>query len=320
MKRTRRYAGTLGVLFFSLALAACGGGGGGGGGGDGGPKAGEISLKATALKNQQAVAAAPKALDRMWAFLSAKEAVAQAGCDDNKKFTLQGGTETVCLTKTYVVFDEIELEQEPEPSTGGDEIELGPFVVDLLGVPDDGIPGSITIAVPDASFNKIKFKVDDLDDDDDDGLNSDDSGTDDDLPQNVSAQVAADAGLVKKSLVIQGTASDGTSFTFSSDIEGEIEIPFSAAVLDQSTLITFFDLTAAFSALPSSAIASSMDGSMEDKNCSDTLDDSEKLACAIVKDINLFDDSDDDGLGDDSERRGSNDDPTTGFDDSGSRD
>lgn len=317
MRKTRRVAGVLGVLFFSFALAACGGGGGGGGS-DGGPKAGEISLKATALKNQQAVAAAPKALDRMWALLSAKEAVAQAGCDANKLFNLADAGATVCLTKAYVVFDEIELEQETEPSTDGDEIELGPFVIDLLGVADDGIPGSITIAVPDASFNKIKFKVDDLDDDDDDGLKSDDSGTDDDLPQNVSAQVATDAGLVKKSLIIAGTASNGTSFTFSSDIEGKIEVPFSAGVLDQSTLITFFDLTTAFAALPLGSVQTSMDGSMENKKCSDSgLDDSEKLACAVVKNIDLFDDSDDDGIGESGEFRGNDD---VGFDDAGGRD
>lgn len=161
--------------------------------------------------------------------------------------------------------------------------------------------------------------MDDLDDDDDDGLNSDDSGTDDDLPQNVSAQVATDAGLVKKSLVIEGTrSSDGASFTFSSDIEGKIEVPFSAGVLDQSTLITFFDLTTAFSALPSSEIAASMDGSMgEDLKCGDALNPLQTLACNIVKNIDFFDDSDDDGIGDDSEFRGNDD---VGFDDSGGRD
>lgn len=305
------------IAAMGLSIAACGGGGGSGsesGGSVGGSNASGLTLKATALKSKTVVAAAPKLTDRMWALVSGREAIAQAACDDSKKFLLSDGTSFVCLEKAYVVFNEIELEKETEPSTNQDEIELGPFVVDLLGVADDNIPSNISLAVPAGSFNKIKFKVKALDDNDNDKHLG---GSTDDNPKNVTASAADDAKLTGKSLVITGTKPDGiTPFIFSSNIEGEIEIPFSKSVVDQSTLIAFFDLSAAFLATEPNDIGD--DGSMGGKKCDDpSATKLHELACRIVKNIGVYDDSNHNEIGDDNggERLGDDHTGGGGFDD-----
>ncbi|MEK7870931.1 MAG: hypothetical protein AAB244_00945 [Nitrospirota bacterium] len=294
-----------------IVMTSCGGGGSGtvGGGGGGGGTSG-ITLEATGLKNKQAVASLskPYALDWMWAFLSGNDAnAAHETCDANKRFNLSGGG-SVCLDTAYIVFDEIELEQEDDTTGTEDEVEAGPFVVDLLGVTNDGIPGDIDLTVPDGVFDEIKFKVDDLDDDDDDGLKTDDDGNSDDVPENVSI-ASIPAGLVKRSLIITGSATgvagEHTAFTFTTDIEARIKIPFSDTVLDGGTIITFFDLTTAFGNRNFSEISATMTALFSSSKCSDAgLDAAHKLACDIVKNIDLFEDVDNDDVGDDSEDRG----------------
>lgn len=300
------------VAAMSLSIAACGGGSSGSGSGVGGSNVSGLTLKATALKSKTVVAAAPKLTDRMWALVSGREAIAQVPCDGSKKFFLSDGTSFVCLEKAYVVFNEIELEKETEPSTDQDEAELGPFVVDLLGVAGDNIPSDISLAVPDGSFNKIKFKVKALDDNDNDKHLG---GSTDDNPKNVTAVDADNAKLTGKSLVITGTRDGITPFSFSSNIEGEIEIPFSKSVVDQSTLIAFFDLSAAFLATEPKDIGD--DGSMGGKKCDDpSATELQGLACRIVKNINLYDDSDHNDVGDDNGGERLGDDHTGGrFDD-----
>lgn len=301
----------------SLAMVSCGGGGGGG-------SSPSVNMKVTALKNQQAVASLPKsnAVDRMWAFLSAKTANAAhqpSDCpDSNKIFLLSGGAGTgakVCLKTAYVVFNEIELEQESPPTGSPDELELGPFVVDLIGIPNDGIPGNIPVSVPTGKFDKIKFKIDDLDDKDNNGqLNGND-----DIPKNVSV-ANVPAGLVGRSLLITGSATDGTGahkeFTFKTDIEARITVPFTASVLDGSTLITFFDLSTGFSNLAFTNITPTMDALFNNVKCSDAgLDASHKLACDIAKNINLFQDVNNDDIAENTEKEG-DDKGAGGFDDS----
>ena len=317
----------LGALLLAFPLVSCGGGGGSGNGGGN-----DIKMKASALNNRTVAATAPKfkGMKTMLALFSGKEAVAAAGncvtADAAKEFDLSDAGASVCLERALVVYEEIELEQEGVEN--GDEIELGPFVFDLIGTSGDGIPGGINLPVPDGTFNKMKLKIGDLDDrNNDDRL---DSSSNDDLPVNVSSADVKTAGLVGQSLLLTGTAHNGIAskpFSFKTNLEGRVEIPITLSageplVDDGSSLITYIDLSTGFSKLSYAKMGANMVGDMRVKKCSDTaLDDSQQLACDIVKNIDLFDDIDDDGLAEVEEHRG--DDRTAGgglFDDSGGRD
>lgn len=318
-----------GVTFLmAIFLSACGSSGSGNSqGGD------AVTLGVTALNTKALVAAAPKSkLDTMLAFLEGKEAVAAitpGACgagNDGKGFDLQGGTAFVCLTEALLVYEEVELEN--EGSAIKDEVEAGPFLVDLIGTTGDGITGTITLNVPDGNFNKLELEVGDLDDrNGDDSL--DDNGTDI-LPGNVSAANVNAAGMAGKSLKITGTAHDGLggsqNFTFSSNIEGKLEMPITLAagdplVVDGSTLITFVDPSIGFAKLAFADITAIMDGSFtgDAERCGLTPTKSQQLACDIVQNVELYHDDDNDNSFDDSERRGDNR-GANGFDDSGARD
>lgn len=335
--KTIRFINTIGAGFLTLAMVACGGGGVGGTGNTSSSEGGlAMAVKATSLNTKTVVAAAPKTsqFETMFTLLTLKEATAAhtpGNClDDAKEFILSDGSglASACVNSAFVVYEEIELEQ--EGLANGDEVELGPFVLDLIGTAGDGIPGRIDFPVSDGTFNKMKLKIGDLDDrNKDDSL---DSSSNDDLPINASSADVKTAGLVGQSLVLSGTAHNGAgaskSFAFKTNLEGKIEIPIAVTagdplVDDGSSLITYIDLSSGFSKLTYAKMVANMDGDMRVKKCSDiALDDSQQLACDIVKNIDLFDDIDDDGLAEVEEHRG--DDHTVGggglFDDSGNRD
>lgn len=332
----------IGTAMLALTVAACGSSGGGSGNTQVGD---DIKLHATALKDQTVVAAAPKTkLDTMLALFGGKEAVAaiQAGdCgagNDARGFDLSGGSAFVCLTKALIVYEEVELEN--EGSAVKDEIEAGPFLVDLIGITDD-IPGTITLNVPDGNFNKLEIEVGDLDDNDgnpglhDDG--DDNPNTGDDTPKNVSATIADTAGMANHSLRIEGTVHDGLGnpgvpFTFTTNIEGKMEMPITLVdpnvkVIDGSTLVTFVNLSAGFGNLTFADIQSTptMDGSFgPTETCVAAklagTNKSQILACDIVTNVELFHDVNDDKNLEPGEKRGDdkgaggglfNDDPAT---------
>jgi len=302
-----------GTLLVALSLAACGSSGSGSGNLAGGEN---LTLGVTSLNTKTVVAAAPKSrIETMLALLGGKEVFAIAGncADPAREFDLSdaSGTASVCLETARIVYEEVELETE-----GGvikDEVEAGPFLVDLIGVPDDGISGTITLNVPVGNFNKLELKVGDLDDrDNNDRL--DDNGTDI-IPTNVSAIDANAAGMAGKSMRITGTADDGAGnmqpFTFVTNIEGKMEMPITLApgdplVIDGSTLVTFIDLSTGFKRLAFADITATMDGSFSDatESCSTPANKFQSLSCDIVKNVELFHDINDDNKLDDAERRG----------------
>jgi len=320
------------TLMMALFLSACGSSGSNGSSSE----SGNLTLGATALNTKTIVAAAPKSkLDTMLAFLGGKEAVAAIApgdCglgNDAKGFDLAGGTGFVCLTEALLVYEEVELENEG----GGvkDEVEAGPFLIDLIGTVGDGISGTFTLAVPDGRFNKLELKVGDLDEDENDSDDSlDDSpSSNDDFPTNVSLDAANAVGMAGKSLKITGIAHDGLggtqNFTFSSNIEGKLKMPISLVageqlVVDGSTLITFVDPSIGFSKLAFADITATMDGFFrgDAERCGLTPTKSQRLACDIVQNVELYHDDDNDNSFDDSERRTNR--TANGFDDSGARD
>lgn len=309
-KHSIRYGFTLLMAGF---LAACGSSGGGGSsqGGD------ALTLGATALNTKTVVAAAPKSkLDSMLAFLGGQEAVAAiapGACgagNDGKGFDLLGGTAFVCLTEALIVYEEVELEN--EGSAVKDEIEAGPFLVDMIGTPGDNISGTISLNVPDGNFNKLELEVGDLDDrNGNDSL--DDNGTDI-IPTNVAVADVNAAGMAGKSLKITGTADDGAGnkqpFTFFTNIEGKMEMPITIPageplVVDGSTLVTFVDLSSGFLKLAFADITATMDGTFTSaaESCANA-NKFQTLGCDIVKNVELFHDINDDRRLDAEERRG----------------
>ncbi len=336
-KRSIQFGST---LLMALFLTACGSSGSSSpGNGD------AIKLGATALKTKTVVAAAPKSkLDTMLAFFGGKEAVAAIAPDvcgpgnDGRGFDLKVVNPTdpaafVCLTEALLVYEEVELENE-----GGavkDEVEAGPFLIDLIGNPDDGIAGTFSLTVPNGRFNKLELEVGDLDEDKNDNDDSlDDSpGSNDDFPTNVSLDAANAVAMAGKSLKITGIADDGAgntqAFVFFSNIEGKLEMPIDLVegeqlVVDGSTLITFIDPSIGFSKLAFADFPTvgDMNGSFtgDAERCGATPTKFQRLACDIVQNVELYHDDDNDNSFDDSERRGDNR-GANGFDDNpGARD
>ncbi|MFQ5588223.1 MAG: hypothetical protein ACE5F7_05225 [Nitrospiria bacterium] len=322
-----------GTAMLAMIVAACGSSGGGSGlSSEGGVAS---TLKATALKGGLVVASNKTTgkIDTMLALLSGKEAVAAVSpgdcADDAKGFSLSDGF--VCLNSAYVVFEEIELEQEGinEGDDRDDDVEAGPFVFDLLGTANDGVGGSISMPVPDGTFNKIEIKIGDLDDNGisggggaDDGSLDDSPGSLDDNPKNMSVADANSAGLAGKSMVIKGTAhtgptdTTGTAFTFKTNLEAKIEMPFTVPaganpVVDGSSLITVVDLAPGFVKLAHADVTAGTfeaDGTFGPTDfCSAPKNKAQGFACDGIRSIDLFDDDDNDDIAEAGEHRGGDD-------------
>jgi len=132
-------------------------------------------------------------------------------------YTDAGGN-TLEIDRVQLVFREIELENETHESTceaasssEGEcaEIELGPFLVDLpLGV--GGAARTVTASVPAGTYDEVKFKIREPDDD-----------TDGDV-----AFVAAHPDFAHTSVKLEGSF-NGTSFIFVSDLEAALKLDLS---------------------------------------------------------------------------------------------
>jgi hypothetical protein len=145
---------------------------------------------------------------------AAAAATGAAALSAPETYTDAGGN-TLEIDRVQLVFREIELENETHESTceaasssEGDcaEIELGPFLVDLpLGA--GGAARTVTASVPAGTYDEVKFKIREPDDD-----------TDGD-----AAFVAAHPDFAHSSVKVEGSF-NGTSFTFVSDLEAELKL------------------------------------------------------------------------------------------------
>jgi hypothetical protein len=125
---------------------------------------------------------------------------------------------TLEIDRVQLVLREVELENETHQSaceaasaSEGDcaEIELGPFLVDLpLGV--GGAARTVTANVPAGTYDEVKFKIREPDDD-----------TDAD-----KAFVAAHPDFAHTSVKVEGSF-NGTPFTFVSDLQAELKLELS---------------------------------------------------------------------------------------------
>jgi hypothetical protein len=151
------------VAAIGFSVAACGKDGGGGG-----PTLGITSIpKATQSKPSFASNVFQKTLN----LVSARQATAQTACPGPGEFVfsfdITGGK--VYIQNAYAVLDEVEFEVVGSTSSS-DDVEFGPFAVDLTGN-DDNVPDSIDLAAlkndpaaVDKNFDEIKFKVKRLED------------------------------------------------------------------------------------------------------------------------------------------------------------
>src|SRR5262245_15435271 len=122
---------------------------------------------------------------------------------------------TLEIDRVQLVLREVELENEThesacETASSSDgecaEIELGPFLADLpLGV--GGAARTVTATVPAGTYDEVKFKIREPDDD-----------TDAD-----AAFVAAHPDFAHVSVKVEGSF-NGTAFTFVSDLEAELQL------------------------------------------------------------------------------------------------
>ena len=145
---------------------------------------------------------------------SATAAAGAAALSAPETYTDAGGN-TLEIDRVQLVLREVELENETHQnacetasSSDGDcaEIEIGPFLVDLpLGV--GGAARTVTANVPAGTYEEVKFKIREPDDD-----------TDAD-----AAFVAAHPDFAHTSLKVEGSF-NGTPFTFVSDLQAELKL------------------------------------------------------------------------------------------------
>jgi hypothetical protein len=143
-----------------------------------------------------------------------------------------GGGNTLEIDRVQLVLREVELENETHESaceTGSSsdddcaEIEIGPFLVDLpLGV--GGAARTVTASVPAGTYDEVKFKIREPDDD-----------TDAD-----AAFVVEHPDFAHASVKVEGSY-NGTPFTFVSDLEAELKLELSPPLVVDASGTT--DLT-----------------------------------------------------------------------------
>jgi len=164
---------------------------------------------------------------------AATAAASSAALSAPETYTDAAGN-TLEIDRVQLVLREVELENETHQSaceaasaSEGDcaEIELGPFLVDLpLGV--GGAARTVTANVPAGTYDEVKFKIREPDDD-----------TDAD-----KAFVAAHPDFAHTSVKVEGSF-NGTPFTFVSDLQAELKLELSPPrVVDGSgtTELTLF--------------------------------------------------------------------------------
>jgi hypothetical protein len=144
-----------------------------------------------------------------------------------------GAGNTLVLDRVQLVMREIELENETEAdacehtATAGDdacaEVEIGPFLADLpLGTA--GATRTVTAEVPAGTYDEVKFKIREPDDD----------------TQADADFAAAHPDLAHASIKVDGTY-NGTPFSFVTDLRAEMKLHLSPPLVVGQTAAT--DLT-----------------------------------------------------------------------------
>jgi hypothetical protein len=210
---------------------------------------------------------------------SAAAAAGAAALSAPETYTDAGGN-TLEIDRVQLVLREVELENETHQSacdTGSSsdgecaEIELGPFLVDLpLGV--GGAARTVTASVPAGTYDEVKFKIREPDDD---------TAAD-------AAFVAQHPDFAHASVKVEGSF-NGAPFTFVSDLRAELKLDLSPPlVVDGSgttDLTLFADLGAWFRDAGGTLVdPSSVDGQL--------------VADNIARGFNAFEDENHDGSDD----------------------
>ena len=138
--------------------------------------------------------------------------------------TFTDGTNTLVLTQVQLVLRKIELQRAGAADCAGEdceELELGPILVDLpLGTP--GAARSFSAQIAPGSYDKVEFQLH-------------------------KATASDDAGFIQAHPLFDGTSVrvtgtyNGADFTFTSDVDGELEFDLNPALVANETAAT--DLT-----------------------------------------------------------------------------
>jgi hypothetical protein len=210
---------------------------------------------------------------------SAAAATGAAALSAAETYTDAGGN-TLEIDRVQLVFREVELENETHESacetassSDGDcaEIEIGPFLIDLpLGV--GGAARTVTASVPAGTYDEVKFKIREPDDD-----------TDAD-----AAFVAEHPDFAHASVKVEGSF-NGASFTFVSDLRAELKLDLSPPLIVDGSGTTDLTLFADLGAWFRDAAGNLLDPSSVDE---------QTVADNIARGFNAFEDENHDGSDD----------------------
>jgi hypothetical protein len=147
----------------------------------------------------------------------------------NTPETFTDGTNTLVISKVELVVREIELHragvsEDCAPGVGGDceELEFGPLLIDLpLGAP--GAARSFSVEIAPGSYDKLELKI------------HTPSGSDD------GAFVQQHPDLAGTSVRVTGTYNNGPEFTYTGNLEAEMEFELNPPIMASETGAT--DLT-----------------------------------------------------------------------------
>jgi len=138
----------------------------------------------------------------------------------NGQIAITDNTNTLILTRVRIVLDEVELEKEnngvdcDDPTAPADacyEFEAGPFLLDLDL--SGGVAQEVSVNVPAGVYDEVEVKIRPVD-----------SSSHEDADF-----LAANPDMGGRSILIEGTY-NGTPFTFSSAILGEVEMALNPAL------------------------------------------------------------------------------------------
>lgn len=153
-------------------------------------------------------------------FASQAPAVAAAGIAAD--VLVADGTNSLVITSVQLVLKEVELQTQAQDDAcdasgsgtacNQDEVEMGPFLIDLPLT--SGVQSAMSVVIPAGTYKEIEFKLDAPDDD---------SAAD-------RAFRAAHPDFSNLSVKVTGTY-NGTPFTYTARVEAEMEMEFSQGMV-----------------------------------------------------------------------------------------
>lgn len=258
--KTQPYISIFGVALVAISFAACGGGDGPSGND---PTLGITSIQSmggTAIQNDSVASGKPtlakhfmKGIDSLFGQRSAHAVTAPCPTNAHISFNIPGGK--IWLDEVFMILDEVQFNTSPTSSDSPDDVELGPFALDLLNT-DPDVNQAIDITVPPGKYNNVRFRVKRVDDT---------QSANSKVPARLIQKILGPKGNKRRpSVWIKGWVSLGTSptcrdFIFVTDRRWEETIAFTTFSGDIVDAILELNLEKAFNAVLTDAAADAIE-------------------------------------------------------------